>query len=323
MTCALRARAVKTCASRLQANTAEAEKLKAALVDVSEENIAAAAEEAQRQLATQHEALENAAHEVDTAKAELAGIESGNGRDESNRSMPERLRDTEAEIVRHSVLHAHADVAAITSATGDHVRTLAVCLSSRKRSSRLNSDIHVTLQKQQDAAVKKAKVAMQHLESEVSKARQEAAGKQAEDAHLQGELDAKRAALDAAQAAHDRIALDEDAVQQLEATVARESAAVQQLAAKRRKSSGSIGHMLDCLFSLPRPDFDRRAVRGVLARLVRVQHGKHALALEVAAGSKLQNLVVTTDQVGARLLCCLLLQQLPRVSSCLSHARNK
>lgn len=90
----------------LQAHAAEVGKLGAALEGASEERIAAAAVDAAEQLAARQQALDEAAREVEGAKAELAGIESGDGRDESNRSMPERLRDTEADMVRRSSPHA-------------------------------------------------------------------------------------------------------------------------------------------------------------------------------------------------------------------------
>jgi structural maintenance of chromosome 2 len=159
----------------------------------------------------------------------------------------------------------------------------------------------VLLQKQQDAAVKKAIVAMKHLEVEMTKAQKDAASKRSVDKQLQSELRSTRSAVDAAQRLHDGIHLDEAAVQHLEGVMQAERAAVQHWTAQRRDASASIGHFLDFTFRSPRQGFDRGAVRGVLARLVRVKDMRHSLALEVTAGAKLQHLVVNTEQVGALL----------------------
>jgi prophage DNA circulation protein len=88
-----------TCLS-VQAQISELEKMNASLNDISEEKMAAIIQAAQKRLVASQEALDKATHEVEAAKCEVAGIESGDGRDESNRSLPERLRDTKADIVR-------------------------------------------------------------------------------------------------------------------------------------------------------------------------------------------------------------------------------
>ena len=297
-------------------------RVKAALEDASEERVTAATAEAAAALGAKQGELEKASAEVDGAKAEVAGIESGDGRDETNRSMPERLRDTEAEIVstttpprtlrrptcqacfrpllwRCTVIRKHCF---------SYVHTLLLtkanffwaCWSEFWQHIMTEAD---RVQKQQDATVKKAKVAMAHLESEVTKADRDAQGKAAADAQLQNELTSKRTAATAAQAAFDAVQLDEPLIQQLEAMAAREKHEVQRLTARRGEVGSSVSHLLDFSFKSPRPNFDRSAVKGVLARLVRVKERKHALALEIAAGARMHNIVVTTNIVGARSLC--------------------
>ena len=61
--------------------------------------MAAAAAATQEKLEASKAELDTAVAVLNTAKGELAGIESGDGRDESNRSMPERLRDMKSELV--------------------------------------------------------------------------------------------------------------------------------------------------------------------------------------------------------------------------------
>ena len=83
----------------MQGYAAELERLEAALAEISEENMAAAAAATQEKLEASKAELDTAVAVLNTAKGELAGIESGDGRDESNRSMPERLRDMKSELV--------------------------------------------------------------------------------------------------------------------------------------------------------------------------------------------------------------------------------
>ncbi|KAI9206146.1 RecF/RecN/SMC [Polychytrium aggregatum] len=57
-------------------------------------------------------------------------------------------------------------------------------------------------------------------------------------------------------------------------------------------------------FTDPYKGFDRSKVRGLVANLMRLSEDQYeyALALEVAAGGKLRNIVVETEQIGAQLL---------------------
>ena len=84
----------------MQAQTDEISRIDAALETASEESVAAATAQAQERLQACQTELDKASKEIDAAKAEVAGIETGDGRDEHGRSMPERLRDLEADVVR-------------------------------------------------------------------------------------------------------------------------------------------------------------------------------------------------------------------------------
>lgn len=66
----------------------------------------------------------------------------------------------------------------------------------------------------------------------------------------------------------------------------------------RQGLAASLGHLLNFNYSDPRPGFDRSKVKGVLARLVRVNDLQDATALEVAAGAKLTHVVVDTEETG-------------------------
>lgn len=139
---------------------------------------------------------------------------------------------------------------------------------------------------------------MEHLESEAAAARKIAKQKLSEDKELQAELTSKRKAVETAQKAFDAIHMDAAHVADLENTVHQRQAAVQRAKVKCRELSAGIGHVLKADYAKPHGNFDDSAIKGYLARLVHIKDEKHALALEVAAGSKLYHLVVTTDQVG-------------------------
>jgi chromosome segregation ATPase len=140
---------------------------------------------------------------------------------------------------------------------------------------------------------------MKHLESEDAAAQKIVAQKLSEDKELQAELQSKQMAVEAAKMAFDGIIMDAAHVADLESTVHDKRAEVERCRAACRELSAGIGHVLRADYTKPYSNFDVSAVKGYLARLVHIKDKKHALALEVAAGSKLYHLVVTTDQVGA------------------------
>ncbi|CAH8615487.1 unnamed protein product [Schistosoma intercalatum] len=72
----------------------------------------------------------------------------------------------------------------------------------------------------------------------------------------------------------------------------------------RHQASKLSSHFPQLVFDYtdPEPNFDRRRVLGPVAKLFRVKDLKYAVALEVIAGNKLQNIVVDTEVTGKILL---------------------
>ena len=159
------------------------------------------------------------------------------------------------------------------------------------------------VQVQQSEAIKAAGVTVAHLRAQMEAAQAAAAQKRGDDAALQAELAARQHALQAAQRHHDGIHVDAAQTAALEGAVREERAAVERCRARCQELAGGVGHVLNVNYRSPGQHFDAAAVKGVLARLVRVKEARHALALEVAAGAKLYHLVVTTDRVGAAHAC--------------------
>lgn len=104
--------------------------------------------------------------------------------------------------------------------------------------------------------------------------------------------------MDAANETVTAVPMDMDEVEHLERSAQQQRAAVNAYKEKCRSISAGLGHILNFAYSDPRQGFDRRTVKGVLARLARVKDPTHATALEVAAGGKLSHIVVDTDHVG-------------------------
>lgn len=63
-----------------------------------------------------------------------------------------------------------------------------------------------------------------------------------------------------------------------------------------------IGHIVGFEYRDPCPGFDRRKVRGPIARLATPKDPKHTTALEVAAGGKMGHVAVDNDKTGMLLL---------------------
>lgn len=82
-----------------QGQTSAHQGLIAALEDISEEKLEKVMRAVESQMEESATAMAAADTEHEAAKCELAGAKSGDGRDETNRSLPERLRETESEIV--------------------------------------------------------------------------------------------------------------------------------------------------------------------------------------------------------------------------------
>lgn len=82
----------------------ELERLVASIEDISEDKLDKIMRTAESKMAESAAAMAAADEEHQAAKCELTGAQSGDGRDETNRSLPERLRETESAIVR-SLVH--------------------------------------------------------------------------------------------------------------------------------------------------------------------------------------------------------------------------
>ncbi|VDM35248.1 unnamed protein product [Hydatigera taeniaeformis] len=81
-----------------------------------------------------------------------------------------------------------------------------------------------------------------------------------------------------------------------------EEAKAARLLQSRSEELGRQFHQLQFEYTDPTPNFDRRRVYGVVAKLFDLVDSKYATAIEVAAGGKLYNVVVDTETTAKALL---------------------
>ena len=155
------------------------------------------------------------------------------------------------------------------------------------------------MQSRVEADAKEARLKAKLLQEELKKAQKQLRRSEAEEGQLEAEHAQQTACVAAAERELANLGIDEAAIAASEAAVTTHTAAVQHWQRQCRDLASSLGYMIDFKYTDPRSGFDRSTVKGVLARLVRLKNPEEALALEVAAGAKLTNIVVTDESVGA------------------------
>lgn len=118
---------------------------------------------------------------------------------------------------------------------------------------------------------------------------------------LEGEKKQMEKAIADAKLAVHELDFDADAAQAVAAKLSGENCAAATLRERVDHLSARLG-AYDFQYRDPRPNFDRRKVRGTVAKLVRVRDPAKATALEVTAGGRLYQVVVDNDSTANDLL---------------------
>mmetsp|Transcript_6733 Transcript_6733/g.15727 ORF Transcript_6733/g.15727 Transcript_6733/m.15727 type:complete len:1178 (-) Transcript_6733:176-3709(-) len=152
-----------------------------------------------------------------------------------------------------------------------------------------------------ESELKQLSMRVKHLKVELKERSktQKSAGKEFEK--LQAELDKAESAASKAAAERDALSFDPKREEEVGKRVAEEEHAVQALREVVDRLAASVSN-LEVEYTAPRPGFDRRKVKGIVASLMRLKEAGNATALEVACGAKLYQLVVADDQTGKELL---------------------
>jgi len=237
----------------MEAEQGTLKQLKAALKELAEQDMEGKVAKAKEDRDTAKAALEAAEHAVEAATRELAGAEAGDGRDESNRSLQERLADAQ-----------NAQTAA-------------------------------------DGEMQQADIRAKHLQKQLAEQKKALSTKDKETGTLQKDLQKHQGVVEECTRRLQGLSFNEAEMQQLEEARDREVAEVRRCKDEVDRLSQEVAGC-DFKFSDPRAGFDRSRVRGVLAKLVHVKDPATSVALEVAAGGKLYQVVVEDEVTAKELL---------------------
>ncbi|XP_075485448.1 structural maintenance of chromosomes protein 2-1-like [Primulina tabacum] len=118
---------------------------------------------------------------------------------------------------------------------------------------------------------------------------------------VEKELNIKRKDVEKVKEALEALAYEDSQMETLQKDHGTELEMVQKLKDEVRIISSQLANV-DFTYSDPEKNFDRSRVKGVVAKLIKVKDSSAMVALEVAAGGKLFNVVVDTENTGKQLL---------------------
>ncbi|KAM0935809.1 putative structural maintenance of chromosomes protein [Dioscorea sansibarensis] len=152
-----------------------------------------------------------------------------------------------------------------------------------------------------ETALKQLQTKISHSENELKEKRELLTSKREEAASVENELNLRKEELENLRTTLASITYEEGQMEALEKERTNELGMVQQLKDEIRILSGQL---VNVQFSYRDPvaNFDRSKVKGVVAKLIKVKDSSTMTALEVAAGGKLYNVVVDTENTGKQLL---------------------
>ncbi|KAG6424906.1 hypothetical protein SASPL_115329 [Salvia splendens] len=140
-----------------------------------------------------------------------------------------------------------------------------------------------------------------HVDKELKEKKTQLVSTSAKAAAIENELNAKRKEVGTVEKELESLSYDDTLMESLQKDRMIESETVQKLERKAREVSSRLGRV-EFNYRDPENKFDRSRVKGVVAKLIKVKDGSAAVALEVAAGGKLFNVVVDTENTGKQLL---------------------
>ncbi len=152
-----------------------------------------------------------------------------------------------------------------------------------------------------DGAVKSAQTAVKHQQKMLSEATKELKAKEKNGSQLQREFHDEQLKIQKMKEMIEGMSYDEMKAQVVESQIEEEEQAVRMLADKADQMSSRVGAS-EFHFKDPVKGFDRAKVKGVVSRLVHISDPKYSSALEVAAGGKLYQVIVDSEQTAKQLL---------------------
>ncbi|CAA0836700.1 Structural maintenance of chromosomes protein 2-1 [Striga hermonthica] len=157
-------------------------------------------------------------------------------------------------------------------------------------------------------AVGRAETELKQLQTKIGHSEKELKEKTAQflstrekAAAIVNELDVKRKEVEKVKKALESLSYNENVMEALQKDRTIELELVQKFKDEARTLSSHVANV-EFIYSDPEKNFDRSRVKGVVAKLIKVKDSSTMLALEVAAGGKLFNVVVDTEDTAKLLI---------------------
>ncbi|XP_016501350.1 structural maintenance of chromosomes protein 2-1 isoform X1 [Nicotiana tabacum] len=152
-----------------------------------------------------------------------------------------------------------------------------------------------------ETELKQLQTKINHCEKELKGKKTQLLSKREEAAAVEKELNNGRKQVEKLQKALESLSYKEEQMDSFQSDRAVEVEAIQKLKDEIRVLSSRLAN-IDFTYSDPVKNFNRSKVKGVVAKLIKVKDSSAMTALEVAAGGKLFNIVVDTEDTGKQLL---------------------
>ncbi|MQL94958.1 hypothetical protein Taro_027621 [Colocasia esculenta] len=152
-----------------------------------------------------------------------------------------------------------------------------------------------------ETELKQLKARINHSEKELKEKKGQLMSKHEEALAVENELNLRRKELEHIKVSIESIAYEEGQMETLQKERSAELEMVQKLKDDIRILSGQLANV-EFTYRDPVKNFDKSKVKGVVAKLIKVQDCSAMTALEVAAGGRLYNVVVDTEDTGKQLL---------------------
>ncbi|KAK4734311.1 hypothetical protein R3W88_008572 [Solanum pinnatisectum] len=152
-----------------------------------------------------------------------------------------------------------------------------------------------------ETELKQLQTKINHCEKELKGKKTQLLSKREEAAAVENELNNGKKQVEKLQKALESLSYKEEQMDLLQSDRTIEVEAIQKLKDEIRVLSSRLSN-IDFTYSDPVKSFNRSKVKGVVAKLIKVKDSSAMTALEVAAGGKLFNIVVDTEDTGKQLL---------------------
>ncbi|XP_078446527.1 structural maintenance of chromosomes protein 2-2-like [Wolffia australiana] len=152
-----------------------------------------------------------------------------------------------------------------------------------------------------ETELKQLKARLKHSEKELKEKKAQLVEKSEEASAVEKELKQRKKEIEQVKASMESLAYQDGQLDELQKERSTELEIVDKLKDEIRILSGQLANV-DFTYRDPVRNFDRSKVKGVVAKLIKVKDSSAMTALEVAAGGKLYNVVVDTENTGKQLL---------------------